>query len=500
MPAIRYSCALFFGFGRDVQGGYCLSSRFSFFQQRWISETIRLCEARQGAFDDREALRQARALPAPADAEQRIVERACRLADDHGVSAAVAALRLRGRWLASILLLLGVFGGFGAALAVLGDGARPVNVIWALAGLLGVNLLSLLLWCAGLWFGKFFSAAHANAGGGVIGRLWLWLSRRLTSGEVSLTAIQALSGLMRRARLLPWWFGAISHAVWLGILLGVLAGLLSALAVRGYSFVWETTILPADVFVDFVAALGWLPARFGFAVPDAQAVRASGAVMAGAGDEALRLVWSSWLVGCVTVYGILPRLLLAAACFAGVLTGQRRVRLDLSLPQYASLLMRVMPQSERLGVTDGAPAALAQPHLHNEYVAGSGNAMIAGIELRTEIPWPPALPAGVADAGVADSREQRQRLLTRLAAQPPLRLLVVCDARLSPDRGTLALIASLSRYAGDCRVWIMTPQETPPDEERFGHWRAGLRETGLPPYGMFDDETAALAWLERGDD
>src|SRR5690606_251849 len=66
-----------------------------------------------------------------------------------------------------------------------------------------------------------------------------------------------------------------------------------------------------------------------------------------------------------------------------------------------------------------------------------------------------SLPPGVGNAGVLDNREQRRQLLERLARRPAARLLLACDPRRSPDRGTLALLGELSRSAMQTRVWLL---------------------------------------------
>jgi hypothetical protein len=115
------------------------------------------------------------------------------------------------------------------------------------------------------------------------------------------------------------------------------------------------------------------------------------------------------------------------------------------------------------------------------------------------VAWPPALPAGVADGGVIDSRDERARLLAHLAAMPPARLLVACDARLSPDRGSLELIAELCGHADACRVWLVAA-DAPAARERVVHWREGLLAIGLAPGHVVEGEVAALGWLGGADD
>lgn len=448
---------------------------------------MRLREDSDGALDDRNAVREARRVAG--DAEGRIIARARHLATRDGTADAVAAWRPRARLVLLLLALLALTSGFGVALAVLGDGGRPVNVVWALGGLLGLNLLSLALWFASL------GLSGSHAAGGALGRGWLWLAARMSSGRTALHVARALTGLLGRAGLARWWLGAVTHGLWLLALTGASIGLIVTLAARRYGFVWETTILPADVFVGFVDMVGWLPAQVGFSIPDPAAVRASG--LGVVSDAAGRRAWASWLVGCVLVYGVAPRLLLWSFCLLRYQLGRLRLRLDLGVPAYAALAARLAPASERIGVTDAAPSVLRQARVDGGHAVGSRGAVLVGLELRPDVHWPPGLPPGVCDAGVVDSREQRRRTLALLAAEPPARVLVACDPRLSPDRGSLELIAELSRHAGACRVWLVT-NGVLPDSLRLGYWRDALDALGLARDDVFDDADVALGWLGGG--
>lgn len=467
----------------DADGG-----GLSAFEARWLAEAVRLREAHGGALDDHAAVAAARA--AGGALEDRILCRAACLGARSGLAAALRAWRPRARMVMVVLGAFAVAGGFGTALAVLGDGSRAVNVVWALGGLLGVHLLSLLLWLAGLGLGT-------GEAGGAIGRAWLWLSARSAPGPAQRYLVEALGGILARARLARWWLGTVTHGLWLGALAGALAGLLAALAVRRYGFVWETTILPSEAFIRFVAMAGWLPAQLGFAVPDAAAVRASGAHPAP--DEAVRIAWSSWLVGCVVVYGLAPRLVLWASCLALWRSGRARLRLDLAAPGFALLAARLVPASERIGVVDAAPAHRHRAHIGAHPAAGSAVALAVGLELGHGAAWPPALPAGAGDGGVIDTGAERRRLLARVSAAPPGRLLIACDARLSPDRGSLELITECCRHAGACRVWLWQAG-APAGRERGAHWREALLAIDLAPDQVVEGEAAALAWLGGADD
>jgi hypothetical protein len=270
--------------------------------------------------------------------------------------------------------------------------------------------------------------------------------------------------------------------------------LLLLMATRRYGFVWETTILRSDTFVSVTQFLGAIPALLGFNVPNETMIRASG-------DNALsidsaRQAWAGWLVGVLLVFGILPRLLLALTCLWQWHRGRASLLgLGLDLKLYSQLRERLMPSSERLGVSDAAP-----DHLHSVPSASAAldteGALLVAIELDDDRPWPPSLPEAVADAGILDSRESRQKLLDQLTRFPPARLAIACDPRRSPDRGSLALIAELARCAGETRIWLLpAPPGQALDPERVDDWQSALQDLKL----IYAD-SAPLAWLETGHD
>ena len=449
----------------------------------WLTEAVRLREEHAGLLDDDEANRRARAEGG--DARQLIERRALWLARRDGLVEALQHWRQGARLAALALLLFALFSGAGLAWAALGDGSRPVNVFWALGSLLGLNLLMLLGWLLGFIF--------AGDSGGTLGRLWLWLSEKLARDARAAQLAPALLVVLQQRRLGRWLLSLGVHGLWALAMLSALLTLLALLATRRYGFVWETTILGENAFVGLTQALGALPALLGFSIPDIEQIRASGTLQ---NDfESARQRWAGWLVGVVLIYGLLPRLLLALLCLWRWRRGRAALRLDLQLPAYRLLLERLQPASERLGIQDAAPAQLHAPEIGLGLQGGEG-AILVGIELEPNRDWPPPLPAGITDAGVVDDREQRRRLLEQLTRTPAQRLLIACDPRRSPDRGTLALIGELSRCAAATRIWLLpAPARETLDANRLQDWQQALDTLGLA-----HSELAPLSWLETGHD
>ncbi|THF65844.1 DUF2868 domain-containing protein [Pseudothauera nasutitermitis] len=456
------------------------------FEEVWLAETLALSglARAQGGRDAEAAIAHAQAVPG--DARQRLRAWMLRRAQDTGLADALARMQALRRVLLPGVVLLCAITGFGGALAVLGDGSRAVNVVWALGGLLGVHGFSLLLWVAGFWL-------PAPPSGGLRGRGWQWLMACVAGHDAAELAGAQLA-LHARHGLTRWALGALVHLAWAALLLGVLAGLLMSFSVRRYGFVWETTVLPGAVMERLVDVLGALPALLGFAVPDASVIGRSGLGMVA--DEAGRQAWAGWMLGCVLVYGVLPRVLLWLFCVLRLRLGRQRLRLDPLRAEFAGIVARIAPPSERLGVRDAAPAELDFPRRAAAHAHGRGAPLLLGVELAEQrLPRLPA--ASPARAwGVIDGREARRQALAELEALAPVRLLVVCSAALSPDRGSLGLVAELSRLAGEVRVLLDAAGE---HAERAAHWRTGLCEAGFEAGQIFAGADAALGWLEHGD-
>lgn len=455
------------------------------FDDHWLTEALRLRESLWGPLEDSAEAGRARAQGG--DFQDRVLTRTRLLARREQLDSTLTRWRQLGR-LGLILFALGaLLAGVAAAGSTLGSGARPVNLALALAGLLGFNTFTFLLWA-------FSFALGGGSSGSLLADLWLNLTRRLARSADAALLPRALLELLARQRLQRWSAGVLSHGLWALALLSALACLLVLLATRRYIFQWETTLLSPDVFVAMVQGLGWLPSYLGFPVPTAELIRASG----GTQDlpESAHAAWSAWLLGIVIVYGLLPRLAALALSLLVVRRRLSRLTIDPSLAGIAELHDKLLPASMNTGIDAPAAPADAWSELPQPAAGEPGKRLLLGLELPPDLPWPPpALLPQLNDLGIIDTREQRRQVLETLRHHPAERLLVCCDARQTPDRGALAILTELRSLSGDMQVALL-PQNGEP--ARRSQWRQQLLHAGFTPEQLQNDFAAGLGWLAAG--
>lgn len=452
------------------------------FNDHWITETLRLRESLWGPLEDSAEAGRARAQGG--DFNTRLLTRSRLLSHREGLDTTLIRWRQAARLILLLFAAAALIAGCCAAAGALGRGGS-VNLALALTALLGLNTLTFLLWLVS--FGM-----RTGSSGSLLANAWLKLTHRLARGPDAALLPRALLELLSRQSLQRWSAGLLSHGLWLLALSTALLTLFALLATRRYTFHWETTLLSPDAFVMIVQGLGWLPSALGFPTPSAETIRLSSGQHAL--PESAQALWSGWLIGVVVTYGLLPRL---AALLLSLWVARRRLtRLtpDLSLPGIAELHDRLMPTSISTGIDSPAPAPEALDIRPAQAPAATTARLgLLGLELPDDLSWPPQPSAPhVTDFGVIDTREQRRNVLDTLRRQSAERLLVCCDARQTPDRGTLAQLTELASLAAELRVALL------PSDSKAGRreqWQRQLLNAGFAPEQILSAVQPGLDWL-----
>lgn len=457
-----------------------------------MTEAVRLIEE-TGPLDDADVLRTAHATEATAPA--RIAMRARLLGSRVGLDAELDRLRHWAPWIGAGLVASIVIASLALAGGVTEGSERRINVVAALSSLLGIHVLTLAVWLVTLALPSRTAGEPRRS----LGWLWATLTARVAGGRhgQSPVLVRAATRLMARARLLPWAAGIASHGLWTLSFLVVLGALLFALAFHRYTLDWETTILEPGFFLRVVEGLGHAPAWLGFPVPDATAVMAPrrAAGTAGLVDPAAQRTWALWLVGCVVVYGLLPRAALLLLSLAVWRARRDALAPDPSHPYYRRLAARfdALTPPEVVDADPGAPPSRTASH-RPAAAGGHGAAIAVGaFELAPDHPWPPTgLPEAVSALPASDGGARgRRELLDTVARLRPAVLVLAVRAASSPDRGTERLLRELLAHSGACRLWLVPGAED--DATGRARWRRWLVDAGFEAVTASDTLADALA-------
>lgn len=287
--------------------------------------------------------------------------------------------------------------------------------------------------------------------------------------------------------------GCLTHAVWALATISAMVVLLLSLATKHYTFVWETTLLSPGIFIGLTQTLGWLPNMLGFDIPDMETIRTSSHTASALPDA--QRAWSGWLVGCVVVYGLLPRALLCLISMAMLLRARHKVSIDLSDPYYLQLIQRLQPPAQP--PSGNAPSAhvmevIGIPHatssLHEDAC------LLTAIEPGQDSAWPPTgLGAKIQAIAAIDSRDSRHRVTQFLAVHSPRRLAIAIDARHTPDRGTLRLVLELSSHAGQTLAWLRHGNSA---QARNNLWLSRLAASPGLQVLITDQVSDVVKWFE----
>lgn len=450
-------------------------------QQHWLLEAVRLKESQWGPIEDAVEVR--RVIAAGGSFTERLLMRAQLLAQRASwislQQSMVRALRLSLITLSVLFFFIGI----GVAVGALATHDGRVNVLIALVALLGIPTVSLLLW--GMSFFIASDGASTDRSSFGVSHIWLWLSQRMVKGPDQNLLLNALFGFSSRQHLLRWVLSAVNHWLWVLALLSATVTVLALLAAKRYSFNWETTLLSADSFVTLVQSLGVLPGFFGFLTPTETIIRQSDGLQLL--PASAQVQWSSWLVGCLIVYGVLPRVLVLVISLFMLRLRKRNLTVNSQQSGLIELRQRLIPFSESVGIdaeagVDQVPEVEILPARPEKKVS----TVVVGIELSADQPWPPftnhsSLPLWQ-DAGLVDSREQRAELLTLLMQGGFEHVILCVDAQQTPDRGVIAWLVELASYGKYCTIYLMNAsqqQQKLKKTELVESWLSRLAKAGF---------------------
>ena len=442
------------------------------FHDLLLVETVRAIEA-DTPLEDHVAMRAA--IEGAAGREERIVLRARVLAESLRLQADIEGMRRAANGLAVLLLLAGALLASSMVAWMLGEG-RTLNAAAALGLALLPNLVGLPVWIV--------AVLVARGGEGLLGRALRQAARLGWLRNRAPQVLAATSRVFDRHRLTAWVWGGANHSLWAVAYLMVLMAMVFAFGMRAYRLGWETTILPPGFFDGLYRLVAWGPGRL------------HGPVAAGGDTVSAMLAW--WLIGGVAVYGLGLRTVALVLCWGRWQYARRRLTIDLADPYFRRLLNRFDALAPPRIVDAERRSPAERGERGTATMGSSANLVVVAFELPPEA----EVPAGVRAAAawierIDGTRDERDAVLHRLAERRPGRLLLVCHAGSTPDRGTQRFLAAAR--APSTAVLLAPAAGRAALAPAQARWRAWLDDSGLADVAALADEPAALAWLEHGD-
>ena len=457
--------------------------------------------------------------------------RATQLAQVSGLGKRYWQFVQRTKKLALALFMLMAVLGFMTALQTVSAEGNQLNIYWLLLLLLGVNAVSMLFWLLFVVHAAITnrltkaSSRHqanryniqrdaflheiANDRLSLVLTLFHWVVAKVSRGINGSFLFSNWVGSHLVGRVGQWTNSQLLHSAWLSYLLGGLLALLLTFSSKQYDFVWGSTILPDTVFVSATEQLGFLPSKLGFAVPNEQQILAAqtaatitnitttAAVIAQeqpvsehAAAE-LRTYWASFLLGCIVVYGLLPRLLCWLLSGLMLLLAKRRCAVDWEQAYFFQMRMRLQAESAVLGVVDedDNPADQRKPTIADKESIARNMLTLSDLQIKQDtwvaaFEWGddvlPKLPIQVEQfVGLINDSTAQQTLLQQIksSSSPSLCLLVALER--VADRGATRFLQQLNQHC-DLSILIVRRVATESDLARWSAWKMVAERIVLP--------------------
>jgi len=436
--------------------------------QKIIAEQIRAIEETQGAIPHSPV------ASAGLDFSSWLQARNQTLQQQPVVSAALQrAPQIFRRLLLAVLLVAAIAGAVTCAKSLANAGTQ-LNIFWVLGVLLGLSWISLVLWLLTLLM-------HRDQAG-LVAPLFSKLLDRLLPDRSDPTAAQAVDRIWFRqiffSRAGAMRLGWITHLIWCAYLLGGVLGLLLLFATRQFDFIWESTLLDGSSFVRITQWLTPPLATLGLPVPDAAQILTS-SIDAPTPDTAVtRRTWALFLLGCVLIYGLLPRLLAGFICLLAEWRLRAREPLDTNQPYYVNLQREFWPQGSQARVLD---ADTDPPVISNTTSVAAArlpqNCLWLGLELPHQFSLPDAARAQVEFINIVDDRTLEQAQIFAQKKSAPVALLI--DGHKAADRGLQRTVLQLAEVVGPKNLWLVLHMRT--TQTKWQSWLHTAARVGLTP-------------------
>ncbi|UTV99199.1 DUF2868 domain-containing protein [Marinomonas rhizomae] len=190
--------------------------------------------------------------------------------------------------------------------------SNQVNIFWLFIILLGFHALNFIVWFVTM----MATMKQQTESKGMLLSLLIFLNRKISKhSHINTDVSTAYIHWQCPAHSNKWLISSISHGAWGCYLFAGWIMTLLLLLTNQVNFVWETTLLSDDAFVQLTQTLSAIPQWFGIALPNQVDILASRVDLVSQ-TASTRQHWANFLLASIFLYGVLPRVIFTIACLA----------------------------------------------------------------------------------------------------------------------------------------------------------------------------------------
>lgn len=190
--------------------------------------------------------------------------------------------------------------------------SNQINIFWLFIILLGFHALNFVVWFVTM----VATMKQQTDSKGMLLSLLILLNKKISKhSHINTDVSAAYLHWQCPAHSNKWLISSLSHGAWGCYLLAGWIMTLLLLLTNQVNFVWETTLLSDDAFIQLTQTLSAIPQWFGIALPNQVDILASRVDLVSQ-TASTRQHWANFLLASIFLYGVLPRVIFTIACLA----------------------------------------------------------------------------------------------------------------------------------------------------------------------------------------
>jgi hypothetical protein len=347
--------------------------------------------------------------------------------------------------------------------------SNQVNIFWLFIILLGFHALNFIVWFVTM----MATMRYSSEGKGFLLSLLIFINKKVSKHSLIKEEVTAAYLHWQcPAHSNKWLISSISHGAWGCYLLAGWIMTLLLLLTNQVNFVWETTLLSDQAFIQLTQTLSILPQWFGISLPNQLDILASRVDLISQ-TASTRQHWANFLLASILIYGVLPRLIFMLISLG--LYHFKRATQPLSTQEKIIQNRYRQPEKQHRNILDA-------DHHKTEKSSTASNTgdqkTLANNSFSQHwalFEWSTAQPDYLNSArslSFLNSREEQERFLMSSSNEP---VYILVDGAQSPDRGSRRFFSQASKVYPSLFMVISDHEQA----KFIADWQRLARETHL---------------------